>query len=111
MHLTIDLGGQAKFGPDVEWVQSLNYDDPHRAESFYGATRAYWPGLPDDELQPAYAGIRPKLSGPVQAATDFMIQGKSAHGMPGLVNLFGMESPGLTASLPIAERVADMTRS
>ncbi|SAK95242.1 FAD-dependent oxidoreductase [Caballeronia hypogeia] len=111
VHLTIDLGGQAKFGPDVEWVQSLNYDvDPRRADSFYAAIRAYWPGLPDDALQPAYAGIRPKLSGPGQAAADFMIQGKSAHGVPGLVNLFGIESPGLTASLAIAERVADMAR-
>jgi L-2-hydroxyglutarate oxidase LhgO len=111
VHLTIDLGGQAKFGPDVEWVQSLNYDvDPRRADSFYAAIRAYWPSLPDDALQPAYAGIRPKLSGPGQAAADFVIQGKSAHGVPGLVNLYGMESPGLTASLAIAERVADMMR-
>ncbi|KXU94424.1 FAD-dependent oxidoreductase [Caballeronia megalochromosomata] len=111
VHLTIDLGGQAKFGPDVEWVQALNYDvDPRRAESFYAAIRAYWPSLPDDALQPAYAGIRPKLSGPGQAAADFVIQGKSAHGVPGLVNLFGIESPGLTASLAIAERAADMAR-
>jgi L-2-hydroxyglutarate oxidase LhgO len=111
VHLTIDMGGQAKFGPDVEWVQTLNYDvDPRRADAFYAAIRAYWPSLPDDALQPAYAGIRPKLSGPGQAAADFMIQGKSAHGVPGLVNLFGMESPGLTASLAIAERVADMSR-
>ncbi|SAK96178.1 FAD-dependent oxidoreductase [Caballeronia temeraria] len=111
VHLTIDLGGQAKFGPDVEWVPTLNYDvDPRRADSFYAAIRAYWPGLPDNALQPAYAGIRPKLSGPGQAAADFVIQGKSAHGVPGLVNLFGMESPGLTASLAIGERVADMAR-
>ena len=111
VHLTIDLGGQAKFGPDVEWVQALDYNvDPQRANSFYSAIRAYWPGLPDGALQPAYAGIRPKLSGPGQAAADFMIQGKSAHGVPGLVNLFGIESPGLTASLAIAERVLAMTR-
>ncbi|VXC52901.1 FAD-dependent oxidoreductase [Burkholderia sp. 8Y] len=111
VHLTVDMGGQAKFGPDVEWVPSLNYDvDPRRADSFYAAIRAYWPGLPDGALQPAYAGIRPKLSGPGQAAADFMIQGKSAHGVPGLVNLFGIESPGLTASLAIGERVADMAR-
>jgi L-2-hydroxyglutarate oxidase LhgO len=111
VHLTIDLGGQAKFGPDVEWVQSINYDvDPERANAFYSAIRAYWPGLPDDSLQPAYAGIRPKLSCPGQAAADFIIQGKSAHGVPGLVNLFGIESPGLTASLAIAEKVADMLR-
>ncbi|SAL63315.1 NAD(P)/FAD-dependent oxidoreductase [Caballeronia telluris] len=109
VHLTIDLGGQAKFGPDVEWVQSISYDvDPQRANAFYAAIRAYWPGLPDGALQPAYAGIRPKLSGPGQSAADFMIQGKSAHGVRGLVNLFGIESPGLTASLAIAERVADM---
>jgi L-2-hydroxyglutarate oxidase LhgO len=111
VHLTIDLGAQAKFGPDVEWVQSLDYNvDPQRANGFYSAIRAYWPGLPDGALQPAYAGIRPKLSGPGQAAADFMIQGKSAHGVPGLVNLFGIESPGLTASLAIAERVVTMTR-
>jgi L-2-hydroxyglutarate oxidase LhgO len=111
VHLTIDLGGQAKFGPDVEWVQSINYDvDPNRANAFYAAIRAYWPGLPDGALQPAYAGIRPKLSGPGQAAADFMIQGKSAHGVRGLVNLYGIESPGLTASLAIAERVVEMIR-
>lgn len=109
VHLTIDLGGQAKFGPDVEWIQKIDYTvDPHRAESFYAAIRAYWPNLPDDALQPAYAGVRPKLSGPSQPAADFLIQGKAAHGMAGLVNLFGIESPGLTASLAIAEKVARM---
>lgn len=111
VHLTIDLGAQAKFGPDVEWVQSISYDvDPQRANAFYSAIRAYWPGLPDGALHPAYAGIRPKLSGPGQAAADFMIQGKSAHGVRGLVNLFGIESPGLTASLAIADRVVEMLR-
>ena len=109
VHLTIDMGGQAKFGPDVEWIQKIDYAvDPQRAASFYAAIRAYWPNLPDDALQPAYAGIRPKLSGPGQPAADFMIQGRAAHGIAGLVNLFGIESPGLTASLAIAEKVARM---
>jgi L-2-hydroxyglutarate oxidase LhgO len=109
VHLTIDLGGQARFGPDVEWVDSINYDvDPRRADSFYAAIRAYWPDLPDQALQPAYAGIRPKLSGPGEPAADFLIQGAAAHGVRGLVNLFGIESPGLTASLAIAQRVCEL---
>ncbi|MGF6753033.1 NAD(P)/FAD-dependent oxidoreductase [Paraburkholderia sp. GAS42] len=109
VHLTIDLGGQARFGPDVEWVDTINYDvDPHRAEAFYAAIRAYWPKLPDGALQPAYAGIRPKLSGPGEPAADFLIQGPAAHGVRGLVNLFGIESPGLTASLAIAQRVCEL---
>lgn len=109
VHLTLDLGGQARFGPDVEWVQSINYDvDPRRAENFYSAIREYWPALPDDALQPAYAGIRPKLSGPGEPAADFVIQGPAAHGVRGLVNLFGIESPGLTACLAIAARVSDI---
>ncbi|MEM5364875.1 NAD(P)/FAD-dependent oxidoreductase [Paraburkholderia azotifigens] len=110
VHLTIDLGGQARFGPDVEWVDAINYDvDPQRAESFYAAIRAYWPALPDHALQPAYAGIRPKLSGPGEPAADFLIQGPAAHGVRGLVNLFGIESPGLTASLAIAQRVCEVS--
>ncbi|EIN00370.1 2-hydroxyglutarate dehydrogenase [Paraburkholderia hospita] len=110
VHLTIDLGGQARFGPDVEWVDTINYDvDPKRAESFYAAIRAYWPALPDHALQPAYAGIRPKLSGPGEPAADFLIQGPAAHGVRGLVNLFGIESPGLTASLAIAQRVCEVS--
>ncbi|MGC2960410.1 NAD(P)/FAD-dependent oxidoreductase [Paraburkholderia graminis] len=110
VHLTIDLGGQARFGPDVEWVDAINYDvDPQRAESFYAAIRAYWPALPDDALQPAYAGIRPKLSGPSEPAADFVIQGPAAHGVRGLVNLFGIESPGLTACLAIAQRVCELS--
>jgi L-2-hydroxyglutarate oxidase LhgO len=109
VHLTIDLGGQARFGPDVEWVDAINYDvDPHRADSFYAAIRAYWPALPDGALQPAYAGIRPKLSGPGEPAADFVIQGPAAHGVRGLVNLFGIESPGLTACLAIAQRVCEV---
>jgi L-2-hydroxyglutarate oxidase LhgO len=107
VHLTLDLGGQARFGPDVEWVESEDYDvDPHRAERFYGEVRKYWPGLPDGALQPAYAGIRPKLHGPGEAAPDFLIQREDAHGVPGLVNLFGIESPGLTACLALAEEAA-----
>ena len=109
VHLTLDLGGQARFGPDVEWVERLDYGvDPRRAECFYGAIRAYWPALPDGALSPAYAGIRPKLHGPGEAARDFMIQGPAEHGIPGLVNLFGIESPGLTASLAIGEWVAGL---
>jgi L-2-hydroxyglutarate oxidase LhgO len=109
VHVTIDLAGQARFGPDVEWIDSINYDvDPHRAEVFYDAVRSYWPQLPDGALQPGYAGIRPKLQAPGEAAADFVIQGPQVHGVPGLVNLYGIESPGLTASLAIAERVADI---
>jgi L-2-hydroxyglutarate oxidase LhgO len=109
VHLTLDLGGQVRFGPDVEWVDSIGYDvDPSRANSFYAAIREYWPGLPDDVLQPAYAGIRPKLSGPGEPAADFVIQGPAAHGVRGLVNLYGIESPGLTACLAIAQRVCEM---
>ncbi len=107
VHLTLDLGGQARFGPDVEWVDTLDYEvDPRRAEGFSAAIRRYWPNLPDGALQPAYAGIRPKLSGPGEAAADFMIQGPAVHGIPGLVNLFGIESPGLTSALAVAEAVA-----
>ncbi|GLU34008.1 NAD(P)/FAD-dependent oxidoreductase [Trinickia caryophylli] len=109
VHLTLDLGGQPRFGPDVEWVESIDYEvDAGRAENFYAAIREYWPGLSDGALQPAYAGIRPKLSGPGEPAADFVIQGPAAHGVRGLVNLFGIESPGLTASLAIAERVGEL---
>lgn len=105
VHLTLDLGGQARFGPDVEWVEELDYRvDPARAQAFYSAIRSYWPGLPEGALQPGYAGIRPKISGPGEPAADFLIQHSSQHGLPGLVNLFGIESPGLTAALAIAER-------
>ena len=107
VHLTLDLAGQARFGPDVEWVDSPDqYDVPiERADGFYAAIREYWPALPDGALQPAYAGIRPKLVGAGQAAADFLIQGPAVHGLRGLVNLFGIESPGLTSSLAIAQRV------
>ncbi|HEV7139243.1 MAG TPA: NAD(P)/FAD-dependent oxidoreductase [Steroidobacteraceae bacterium] len=111
VHLTLDLAGQARFGPDVEWVEKLDYTvDPTRAEGFYRAIRRYWPGLPDGSLHPGYAGVRPKLSGRGHAAADFLIQGPEAHGIPGLVNLYGIESPGLTAALAIAEQVADAVR-
>jgi L-2-hydroxyglutarate oxidase LhgO len=107
VHLTLDLAGQVRFGPDVEWVDREDYDvDPRRADSFYAEVRKYWPELPDDALQPAYAGIRPKLHGPGETAPDFLIQREDAHGLPGLVNLFGIESPGLTACLTLAEEAA-----
>ncbi len=107
VHATLDLDGRTRFGPDVEWVDTIDYDvDPDRAESVYAAVRAYWPGLKDDQLTPAYSGIRPKLSGPGQPAIDFRIDGPAEHGVSGLINLFGIESPGLTASLALAERVA-----
>jgi len=106
VHVTLDLAGQARFGPDVEWVERISYDvDPRRAARFYAAIRRYWPGLPDDSLSPGYAGIRPKTSGPGEPASDFEIQGPRRHGVAGLVNLFGIESPGLTASLALARRV------
>ncbi|MCU0939161.1 MAG: NAD(P)/FAD-dependent oxidoreductase [Burkholderiaceae bacterium] len=109
VHLTLDLGGQAKFGPDVEWIDSIDYTvDPQRADLFYAEIREYWPALPDGALQPAYAGIRPKLSGPGEPARDFVIDGPAEHGVDGLVNLFGIESPGLTASLAIGAAVATM---
>lgn len=106
VHLTVDLGGQAKFGPDTEWIDGENYDiDPRRADSFYAAVRQYWPDMPAGALQPGYTGIRPKIVGPGEPAADFVIAGPSTHGVAGLVNLFGIESPGLTASLAIARAV------
>ena len=110
VHLTLDLGGQAKFGPDVEWVDVPDAFtvDPARAERFYAAVRQYWPGLPDGALQAAYAGIRPKISGPADPAADFCVQGPSDHGVAGLVNLFGIESPGLTSALALGDYVAQL---
>ena len=103
VHLTLDMGGQAKFGPDTQWVDSEDYTiDPHRADVFYEAVRTYWPDLADDALAPGYTGIRPKISAPDAPAADFAIVGPAMHGVPGLVNLFGIESPGLTSSLAIA---------
>ena len=111
VHVTLDLGGHARFGPDVEWVDKIDYTvDPRRADQFYAAIRRYWPGLPDDSLEPGYAGIRPKISGKDAPAADFVVQGPRAHGVPGLVNLFGIESPGLTASLPLADAVLEELR-
>lgn len=110
VHITLDLAGQARFGPDVEWVDTLNYDvDPARAEKFYAAVRAYWPGLRDGQLTPAYSGIRPKIAGPGEPNADFVIA-PSARGGPPLINLFGIESPGLTASLAIAAEVERVSR-
>jgi L-2-hydroxyglutarate oxidase LhgO len=107
VHLTLDLAGQAKFGPDVEWVDAIDYNvDPGRAPCFYAAIRTYWPGLPEDALQPGYAGVRPKIARPGGSTTDFLLQTEKEHGVAGLINLFGIESPGLTASLAIADRLA-----
>ena len=111
VHVTLDLAGQARFGPDVEWIDRIAYDvDPKRAERFYAAIRRYWPALPDDSLLPGYSGIRPKTAGPGEPAPDFHIQGPREHGVPGLVHLFGIESPGLTASLALAEVVLEELR-
>jgi L-2-hydroxyglutarate oxidase LhgO len=109
VHLTLDLAGQARFGPDVEWVDHIDYTvDPARGERFYPAIRRYWPSLPDGALMPSYSGMRPKIVPPAVAVQDFMIQGAQTHGVPGLINLFGIESPGLTSSLAIADYVAEM---
>ena len=111
-HLTLDLGGQAKFGPDQEWVDARDYTvDPARAEGFYGEIRRYWPGLRDGDLTPGYAGIRPKLQAPGEPPADFRVDGPSTHGVAGLVNLFGIESPGLTSSLALADHVVGLLAS
>jgi L-2-hydroxyglutarate oxidase LhgO len=108
VHVTLDLAGRMRFGPDVEWIDAENYSvDPRRADAFYARIRGYWPGLPADSLVPDYCGIRPKLTGPGEPAADFMIAAEPDHGMPRLVNLFGIESPGLTSSLSLAEEVVD----
>ena len=114
VHLTLDLGGQAKFGPDLEWLtvespEQIDFAvDPRRADGFYAEVRRYWPELPDGALAPSYSGVRPKIHGPNAAAPDFRIDGPALHGVPGLVNLFGIESPGLTSAMAIAEMVAEM---
>jgi L-2-hydroxyglutarate oxidase LhgO len=109
VHLTLDMAGQARFGPDVEWVDSIDYAvDPARAERFYPAIRKYWPTLPDGALMPSYSGIRPKIVPPAVATQDFLIQGPRDHGVSGLINLFGIESPGLTSSLAIADYVGEV---
>jgi L-2-hydroxyglutarate oxidase LhgO len=107
VHATIDLAGRCRFGPDTEWVEALHYPvDPRRADVFYAAVRRYWPGLPDGALVPDYAGIRPKLGPAGSPGADFMLAGPAEHGVAGLVELFGIESPGLTASWPLADEVA-----
>jgi L-2-hydroxyglutarate oxidase LhgO len=109
VHLTLDMAGQARFGPDVEWVDHIDYAvDAARAERFYPAIRRYWPTLPDGALMPSYSGIRPKIVPPAVAAQDFLIQGPADHGVDGLINLFGIESPGLTSSLAIADHVGEL---
>jgi L-2-hydroxyglutarate oxidase LhgO len=114
VHITVDLGGQAKFGPDMEWLdvptpEDIDYVvDPQRAQGFYAAVRQFWPGLPDGALQPSYSGVRPKIHGPGMKAPDFRIDGAALHGIAGLVNLFGIESPGLTSSLAIGNYVANL---
>lgn len=114
VHLTLDMGGQAKFGPDFAWLEvgspeEIDYAvDPGRADRFYEDVRRYWPGLPDGALHPSYSGVRPKIYGPGEKAPDFRIDGPQLHGVPGLVNLFGIESPGLTSSLAIGEEVAGL---
>lgn len=107
VHSTLDLGDRCRFGPDIRWIEAIDYDvDVSRLDAFYAAIRRYWPGLPDGALQPDYTGIRPKLYAQGEPPRDFCIQGPQDHGVPGIVNLFGIESPGLTASLAIAEEVA-----
>ncbi|MFN5446302.1 MAG: NAD(P)/FAD-dependent oxidoreductase [bacterium] len=106
VHYTLDLGGQGRFGPDVQWVDDIHYDvDASRSEKFYDHIRRYWPKLRDGALLPAYSGIRPKLVSAGEPDADFFIQGPAVHGVPGLINLFGIESPGLTSSLAIAEHI------
>jgi L-2-hydroxyglutarate oxidase LhgO len=109
LHYTRDLAGRGRFGPDAEWVERIDYTvDASRARLFYASIRRYWPGLKDGALAPDYAGVRPKIQSPHEPPRDFMIQGRETHGIAGLINLFGIESPGLTSSLAIAEEVAEM---
>ncbi len=109
MHYTLDMGGQARFGPDVEWIDKIDYSvDPERAADFVRAIKRYWPNIANNSIRPGYSGIRPKLQAPGEEARDFLIQDYNIHGIKGLVNLFGIESPGLTSSLAIAEHVSKM---
>jgi L-2-hydroxyglutarate oxidase LhgO len=108
-HVTLDLAGQARFGPDVQWVEAVDYGfDESRDASFYASIRRYWPALADGALQPGYTGIRPKVSGPGEPAADFLVHGPEVHGVPGLVQLYGIESPGLTAALALADEVVPL---
>ncbi len=112
VHITLDLGNQARFGPDVEWIDKIDYTIDHsRGDKFYAAVRRYWPGLKDGALQPDYAGLRPKIVPPGAPAQDFTFHGREIHGIDGLIHLFGIESPGLTAALAIADHVAAMARA
>jgi L-2-hydroxyglutarate oxidase LhgO len=118
VHLTLDLGGQARFGPDVEWLpagvaqEELDYSvDASRQAAFERDIRRYWPGLQEGALVPAYTGVRPKLSGPGEPAADFLVQGPGDHGLPGLVQMLGIESPGLTSCLALGEHVAQLVRA
>ena len=115
VHLTLDLGGQAKFGPDVQWLDDItdpaqiDYSvDPRRADAFYAEVRKYWPGLQDGQLTPSYSGVRPKISSATDPAADFLISGPAQHGIAGLVNLFGIESPGLTSCMAMGEKVVEI---
>jgi L-2-hydroxyglutarate oxidase LhgO len=109
VHATLDLAGRCRFGPDLHWVTELNYDvDAHALDEFYASIRRWWPGLADDTLQPDYSGIRPKIYGPGEEAADFLIQGPQQHGIAGLINLYGIESPGITSSLAIAKHVCGL---
>ena len=111
IHLTLDISGRARFGPDVEWIEAIDYAvDPGRGDAFYAAIRSYWPDLPDGALQPDYSGVRPKIERPGGSSADFLIQDQRGHGVAGLINLFGIESPGLTSSLAIADWVARIVR-
>jgi L-2-hydroxyglutarate oxidase LhgO len=111
VHVTLDLAGQMRFGPDAQWIDELDYHvDPKRADVFYAAIRRYWPALPGGALQPSYSGVRPKIRAPHEGAQDFVIQGPAEHGVAGLVHLYGIESPGLTAALAIGEHVAALMR-
>jgi len=111
LHATLDLDGRTRFGPDVQWVDEIDYEvDPTREAAFRAAIRAYWPDLPDGALQPAYAGVRPKRVGPGSPSADFLAEGPDVHGVPGLINLIGIESPGLTSSLALAEDVVGKLR-
>jgi L-2-hydroxyglutarate oxidase LhgO len=108
VHVTLDMAGRMKFGPDVQWIEQEDYNvDPLRAESFYAAIRRYFPALPDGSLVPDYCGVRPKLTGPGEPAADFLIDAPRDHGLPGLVMLFGIESPGLTSSLSLGQEVVE----
>jgi L-2-hydroxyglutarate oxidase LhgO len=112
VHVTLDMAGRMRFGPDVEWIKEENYTvDPRRAEAFYDRIRTYWPALPPGSLVPDYSGIRPKLNGPGEGQADFMIAADSDHGLPRLVNLFGIESPGLTSSLSLADEIVGFLAS